>query len=263
MADCDIVKTVGAKSIKHYSENMFGISLAQESIVLDEFGDIRVTADGHLSVYDLIRVIGGQKDPYNAWKRLIKEFPAVLTFCQDWKFKGERQRKTPVVNKEAALKIVGLLPGTVGDKYRDAAAKLVLTYLENPDQLAKAAIDRIKGEKELEEVTNKALNKYLSTYHPLMGEIKKRNGVDTTYKHVNTVNTKTVMGKEPHLIKAERGGKTARENATVKELGYLQVLQDIQANGLQKFNADGHSEISKVIQDVASDFEQLMAKYKI
>ena len=181
-----------------------------------------------------------------------------------FKFEGRGQKETPVINRETALYIIGLLPGVAGKKYREMAAKLVSTYLENPDQLAKAAIDRIKGKKELEEVTNKALNKYISTYHPLMGEIRKRDGVSpVTYQHVNTVNTKAIMGKEPHLIKAERGGKTARENATSDELMHLYVLQGIQVDGLQKFKAEGHSEISKIIQDVATDFEQLLKKYKI
>lgn len=233
------------------------------SLTVLDFGVLRTDGFGKYSVFDLIRICG-QKNPYEFWNRLQIKYPDVLTGCTNLKFPGKGQKETPVTDKEGLLKVIGLLPGAISDKYRDTAAKTVLQLLENPDQLAIAAIDRIKGKKELEEVTNKALNKYISTYHPLMGEIRKRDGVSpVTYQHVNTVNTKAIMGKEPHLIKAERGGKTARENATSDELMHLYVLQSIQQKGLQNRDAKGHSEISRTIQEVADDFQNLLGKYGV
>lgn len=232
------------------------------SLTVLDFGVLRTDGNGLYSIFDVIRICG-QKDPYNVWNRLQIDFPEVLTNCQNLKFPGKGQKETPVTDKEGLLRIIGLLPGTMGNKYRDLAAKTVMHLLDNPAQLAGAAIDRIKDKDELEEVTNKALNKYLSTYHPLMGEIKSRKGEKYTYMHVNSTNTKTVMGAEPAIIKAERGGDTARTHATSDELMHLYVLQGIQEKGLKKFDAKGHVEISKVITDVADDFADLMNKYSI
>lgn len=100
------------------------------------YGEIRKTEDELFSVYDVIQVVGGQKDPYNTWKRLSIEYPEVLTKCQDFQFPGKGQRKTPISTKENVLYIIGLLPGTVGRSYREDAAKLVMSKLNSEIQLS-------------------------------------------------------------------------------------------------------------------------------
>lgn len=100
------------------------------------YGEIRKTDNERFSVYDVIQVVGGQKDPYNTWKRLSVEYPEVLTKCQDFQFPGQGQRKTPVSNKENILYIIGLLPGAVGRSYREDAAKLVMSKLNGEIQVS-------------------------------------------------------------------------------------------------------------------------------
>lgn len=100
------------------------------NLTLLSYGEIRVTDDEQFSVYDLIQVVGGQKDPYNVWKRLCVEYPELLTMCQDFKFSGRGQRETPVTSKAGLLHIIGLLPGAVGRSYREEAAKLMLAKIE-------------------------------------------------------------------------------------------------------------------------------------
>ncbi len=124
------------------------ISILAGSIVVEQFGSIRVTDDGLLSVYDLIDVCaeyGSRKSRYEAWKRLVAEHSDLSSKIGHFKFEGRAQKETPVCNKETALEILGLLPGATGRKYRQLAAKLVLSYLESPDQLAKAAIARTEA----------------------------------------------------------------------------------------------------------------------
>jgi hypothetical protein len=57
---------------------------------------IRVTPDRKTSVFDFIRVVGGQKNPRITFDRLCETHPEVVRFCDNWKFPGVRQRDTPL-----------------------------------------------------------------------------------------------------------------------------------------------------------------------
>ena len=48
------------------------------------------------SVFDMIRVLGGQKNPHQPWERLCAAHPEVLTKCENLQFPGPGQRETPV-----------------------------------------------------------------------------------------------------------------------------------------------------------------------
>lgn len=209
---------------------------------------MRRTVENLVSVFDLIRVVGGQKNPHEVWKRLAKDFPDVLTDCENIKFSGRGQKETPCVGKKGALKILGLLPGEAGDKYRDEAAALVLAWCEAPDELAKGAIARIDDREKLADVLSEAQQKYLSKYHPLFDEVAER--VKDGYAeggfalvgektkqasiNINTLNTCTILGKRPKEVVAERGGKNARSKLTVQEYNKYSMLQDAQLIALGK-----------------------------
>jgi hypothetical protein len=53
---------------------------------------VRVTPDRRTSVFDFIRVVGGQKNPRTTFDRLCKTHPEVVRLCDNWKFHGARQR---------------------------------------------------------------------------------------------------------------------------------------------------------------------------
>jgi hypothetical protein len=110
---------------------------------------IRTTEDGRMSIFDFIRVVGGQKSPHEVWNRLCKQYPEVLTYCDNFKFTGRGQRETPVAGKDGILYTLGLLPGAVGKKYRQEAARLVLAYYDAPEELAVESFDRIKDPKKI------------------------------------------------------------------------------------------------------------------
>ena len=74
-----------------------------------DHGDIRVSSAGQPSVFDMIRVLGGQKNPHQPWERLCAAHPEVLTKCENLQFPGAGQRETPVATtKEDAYYILGL-----------------------------------------------------------------------------------------------------------------------------------------------------------
>jgi hypothetical protein len=96
-------------------------------------GSIRISQVGQPSVFDMIKVLGGQKDPHKVWNRLAESHPEVRTKCRNLRFPGPGQRETPVAkDKEAAYYILGLLPGAVGKKYREDAAKVFVQALDDP-----------------------------------------------------------------------------------------------------------------------------------
>lgn len=70
---------------------------------------IRRTPDGRCSVYDLISVAGGQKNPRQAWERLIERYPEVVPKCDNFKFPGRGQRQTPVTDREGFRKQENIL----------------------------------------------------------------------------------------------------------------------------------------------------------
>ena len=114
-----------------------------------ESDEIRTNADSQMSVFDFIRVVGGQKDPRKTWERMTDKHPEVALFCHNFKFVGKGQRETPVSGKEGILQILGLLPGLAGKKYRQEAARLVLAFYDSPEDLAIQAFDRITDKKKI------------------------------------------------------------------------------------------------------------------
>ncbi len=184
---------------------MSGLIVEQSAITLLEGDSIRINENGLLSVFDIIRVVCGQKNPYQVWKRLKQEFEADLTNCENWKFPGERQRNTPVVDKKTALKIIGLLPGLAGRKYREVTARLLVEYLEAPDQLAKRAIDRIEDKEKLAQVKQHVT--YRQSYHGVHNELKRHNSEDIHHATLNKYNNELVglnNGDRPSMSKRSR-----------------------------------------------------------
>jgi hypothetical protein len=110
--------------------------------------EIRKTNDNRFSVFDLIRVAGGQKNPREVWKRMQETYSEVLTKCDNFKFEGKGQRETPVATVENCFYILGLLPGACGKSYREAAANLVRRYLEGDAELGVELIKRDTKEKQ-------------------------------------------------------------------------------------------------------------------
>jgi hypothetical protein len=226
--------------------------------------NVRKTEDGRFSVFDAIQFIAQKGNQRLVWKRLCESHPEVVTNVTTYKFPGPGQRDTPVAGKKTIIEIILLLPGEVGGATRKAASELLLKYLEAPEELAKQAIAKITDVDKLRDVHETAYRKYINHYHPLMGEIKEREGLSpTTYQHANSLNTKACMGAEPAIIKAERGGKSAREHATSEELSRLAVLQEMQCCGLKKVDARGHSEISAVVQNAADEFQKMLEKFGV
>jgi hypothetical protein len=241
-----------------YQQNTTMNNLSLESI------NVRRSEGGLYSVFDAIQFIAQKNNQRKVWERLVESHSDIVTNVTMSKPIGVRQKPTPMASKSIIIEIILLLPGNVGGAARKAASELLLKYLDAPEELAKEAISRIANVDKLKDVLEVAHRKYITTYHPVMGEIKKRDGLTpTTYQHTNSLNTRACMGAEPSVIKAERGGKTAREHATAEELSRLAVLQEMQYCGLKKVDAKGHSEISAVVQSAADKFQAMLQEFGV
>jgi|TARA_R110002012_G_C11505552_1_gene597819 hypothetical protein len=109
--------------------------------------NIRLTPQGQPSVIDMIRELGGQKNPKQFWLRLKEAHPEVVTICDYLKFPGPGQRLTPVAkDKVAAYRILGHLPGACGDKYRADAAEQFVQALDDPAALIEKLVPRLTKE---------------------------------------------------------------------------------------------------------------------
>ena len=60
------------------------------------------------------------------------------------------------------------------------------------------------------------------------------------------------------MVKAERGGKSAREHMTSEELGHMYTLQNVQVQALRKRESQGYKEVLGVVDEVADKFEAFL-----
>ncbi|MEA5464621.1 hypothetical protein [Leptothoe sp. PORK10 BA2] len=231
-------------------------------MIIPELGnfEIRKNAHGECSVYDLIAVVGGQKDPCNVWKHLCKEYSEVLTFCQNFKFPGRGQRATPVTNKEGWAYILGLLPGVMGKKYRESVAKLVLQYLDGDVKLAAEIADRNDNQEHLEWLEARIRSKL--TRKNFTGVLKARKVRGRGY---SICTNKIYLGlfcgtaKQLKASKGLREKDSLRDNLSIAELNQTAFTEDLSGKRINKVDAYGNdkcaSECLFVAQKVA-DFSK-------
>lgn len=223
-----------------------------------------MTPDGQPSVFDMIRVLGGQKAPHKVWERIAEVDSEVLTKCQNFKFPGRGQRSTPVVKtKEDVYYILGLLPGTVGKKYREQAAELFVAYLDNPAKLASSLVKRLNREDAawFEARLNSKRTRYTA------GDKYKEHGVHG-YGFARCTNAvyEEVLGADAKTLKEEIALETnlpvksinPRDHMTIKELNDIEFAERVAAGQLTRTSAFGNKAVEKVVRTSAKYVQQLL-----
>jgi hypothetical protein len=115
---------------------------------------IRITPDGRISVYDGIGYTTGQKNPHDAWKRIVEPYPEVLAKCENFQFPGKGQRETPVATLQVFLEILVLLPGRVAAQVREKAVKTLVRAMQGDLSLVEEILDRIHSSQDLINLEN-------------------------------------------------------------------------------------------------------------
>ena len=224
---------------------------------LEYQGDcIRTTPDGRMSVFDFIRVVGGQKGERKVWSRLLTQYPEVVPFCHNFKFPGAGQRNTPTSDKEGILYILALLPGTAGKSYRSAAAKIVLAFYEAPESLANAIIDRTEDPEALKrieqrvkaKISNKGLNFVISQ------------AGGTCFAAVADINNIAILGGTAKQIRAARGVKQTRDGLSRIELAMLETAELLEQEAIEEDRVRGDRQIISTCKNVATTMASLRSK---
>ena len=116
--------------------------LAFDGIFQGREHEIRITSNKQVSVFDFIKVVGGQANPRKTWADILKNHKEeVVTFCYNLKFPGIGQKLTPVVNVQGMVKLLFLLPGETAKQFRSKSAEVMIRYLGGDITL----IDEIKA----------------------------------------------------------------------------------------------------------------------
>ncbi len=117
--------------------------------------EIRITPDNKISVFDFIKVVGGQSQPRKTWNDILDKYEnEVVTFRNYFQFLGQGQKPTPVINVHGMVKLLMWLPGETAKQFRSTSAEILVRYLggdltlideikkidefhiENPDNIA-------------------------------------------------------------------------------------------------------------------------------
>lgn len=229
-----------------------------------DHGDIRVSPDGQPSVFDMIRVLGGQKSPTKVWLRLIESHPEVATKCRYLQFPGPGQRDTPVAKtKEDAYYILGLLPGAVGKQYREDAAKLFVTFLDKPEKVAYLALDKLSDE-ELQRVEARLKGKRTRKYFT---DILQQQGVERHgYGQCTNAVYIPLFGRTADILKTEiaqefnieRSKVNPRDFFDLEDLTYVETAERVAAGQLKRKNVYGNHSVAREIRNSTEYTKKLL-----
>ena len=222
--------------------------------IIPELGDaaIRRTPNGKCSVYDLITVVGGQKNPWDAWKRLSERYPEVLGKCEDFKFLGRGQRETPITDREGWAYILGLLPGVMGKRYRESAADLVVRYLDADITLADEVVDRNDNLEDLERHEARVRGKI--TRKRFTADLKARGTSGLGYAMCTNKVYSGLFGGTAKALKAMKGVKkndSLRDAFTINELNQTSFTEDLAGKRVHVTQAWGNNQCAKDCHYVA------------
>lgn len=207
-------------------------------------GDSIREYNDQFSVYDIIRVIGGQKSERTVWERLGNDYPDILSKCNSVKFPRKDGKKanlaSPACNRQVALEIIGLLPGQVGKKYREESAKLFCRYIDSDITLAGDIVQRSNNIQDLKWLQTRLEGKIVR--HQFTDELKERGVTGVGYAmNTDAINVELFDHKAKEL-KAIRQVKNARDGLSELELAALKLAELKAIDKMEKENAQGNQD---------------------
>lgn len=90
--------------------------------------EIRITNDKQISVFDFIRVVGGQVNPKQTWANIQKNHKNEIVQFLDYSQFG-KTKATPVINVQGMVKLLFWLPGELAKQFREKSAEVMIRYL--------------------------------------------------------------------------------------------------------------------------------------
>jgi hypothetical protein len=210
-------------------------------------GDSIREVDGLFSVYDIIRVIGGQKSERAVWKRISNDYPDIVAKCNSVKFLRKDGKKanlpSPACNRQVALEIIGLLPGQVGKKYREESAKLFCRYVDADITLADDIIQRTTNNVDLKWLQTRIEGKVIR--NQFTDELKSRGVTGYGYASNTDAINVALFDLTAKQIKKIRDVKQTRDGLSGIELAALQLAEYKAIDVMQKQNARGNEKTTE------------------
>ena len=90
--------------------------------------EIRITEDKRISVFDFIKVVGGQANPKQTWANIQKNHKEEVVQFLDYSQFG-KTKATPVINVQGMVKLLFWLPGELAKQFRSKSAEVMIRYL--------------------------------------------------------------------------------------------------------------------------------------
>jgi hypothetical protein len=275
----DQLKKEGKKTMRNAIEK-----LQQEYAELFEGKYVRETEEGLFSVYDYIGLLTNTTNPSLIFNRMCSQYPELLSICKEYVFtrkNGKKgNQKTPVTDRVGLLRILGLLPGVAGKKYRQNTGDVIERFLradvtlaeqilsqttEDTTRAAHIAVERIDNDDDLVEVANHAVDNltepgavrrviahaevqkdYLTTYHEEQNEIALRGGVnewgDKTIPYSRRRNTFAETNRINTLAVGEEPVGN-RNHFTDSQKIQLSFIQKTQTERMRSLDLSGHESI--------------------
>ena len=239
-------------------------NLSPQSIWTCDSGQIRVTSNGQPSVFDMIKTLGGKKNPRQVYSDLIARHPEVVQKVDSLRFPGRGQQETPVAkNKEAAFYILGLLPGTAGRSYREQAAKLFTAFLDNPSSVAAAAIERMTED---EQERLEARLKGKRTRHTFTDALKTYDVVKQGYAHCTNAIYVPILGSDARQLKNKIAEEknlvlksvNPRDHFTVQQLTDVETAERVAVGQLERNTVGGNPGVERIVRKSAEYTRKLL-----
>jgi hypothetical protein len=193
------------------------------------------------------------------WQRLIEAYPEVVSLCDNLKFPGAGQRLTPVTNEAGWRRIVTVLPGMMGRKYRAAANDLVDRYLAGDATLAADLIDRQTDPDQSRWLARRAQHKHSSIL--MNGALARHGASKRGYRYAHDKLNLSVTGMVAQEIQLVRGNRTTKDNFTEQELAIHTTMQYAVISELDATSALGDTDVVNVTDGVCTDFAPIMKRY--
>jgi hypothetical protein len=204
---------------------------------------VRRTADGRASVFDLLQVAGA-KNPRETFKRIVGEYPDVVTICDNVKFlrsDGKLNRETPAVNVAGWRRILTVLPGIMGNTFRETANQLVDLFVAADIRIAESIVERNNNPVDLDRLDARLKGK--KNRQLFTETIAAHGGSGQVYSKVSDATNLSVTGFRARDLKVLRKVTKTRDSFTTEELTRTSYIEMLSAHRMDNDNVQGDGEI--------------------
>jgi hypothetical protein len=217
---------------------------------------IRTTADGQFSVFDVLVAFGAADKSSNAktvLDRISVRYPEVTTICSNFKFPGRGQRETPVASEEGIYQILMLCPGNRAAEFRKWAAGIIA----DPDKALDHAVRRYKrmgwSDKQIQARLDGKVARYKLT------DTLKNHGVEGKgYARCTDAVNVGLFGQTAKQLQASRDTKITRDGLDEIELAALNLAELKAGRTIEKTQAWGTPQCQSICASVANKIKQIL-----